>query len=365
MGFKYYMPTEVFFGKNAIENNYEVLKEYGSKALIVTGARSSKMNGSLKDILNALDNLDANYMIFDKVEENPSLETIEEGAKLGKEFNCDYVIGIGGGSPIDASKAIAVMIKNPDITKDTIITTNKLKALDVIAVPTTSGTGTETTQYSIVTDHNNKTKLNLGQCIFPKIAFCDPSYTMRMEYDTTLNTAVDALSHLIEGYLNVNANLVTDTLVEKGIRLWGECITQLSTDKLGYEAREKLMMASTIGGAVIAQTGTSLPHGMGYALTYFKGLPHGLANGVLYREYLRSFKDQTRVNDIIGFMGLNNIDELEELLNNLINITVMISEEEIKEYTDGMWNNKGKLKNHPEEITYEELYNIYKSTFIL
>ncbi|MEG0295517.1 MAG: iron-containing alcohol dehydrogenase family protein [Clostridium sp.] len=365
MKLNYYMPTEVFFGKDAIKNNYEVLKGYGAKALIVTGARSSKMNGSLKDVLNALDNLDANYMIFDKVEENPSLETIEAGAKLGKEFNCDYVIGIGGGSPIDASKAIAVMIKNPNITRDTIITTDKLEALDVVAVPTTSGTGTETTQYSIVTDHDNKTKLNLGQCIFPKIAFCDPTYTMRMEYDTTLNTAIDALSHLIEGYLNINANLLTDTLVEKGIKLWGECINNLSADKLGYEEREKLMMASTLGGIVIAQTGTSIPHGMGYALTYFKGLPHGIANGVLYKEYLRTFKNQSRVNDIVEFIGLNNINELEELLNNLINITVMITEEEITEFTDGMWNNKGKLKNHPEEISYEELYNIYKNTFIL
>lgn len=363
MRINYYMPTKVYFENGCIEKNYKVLDGLGKNALIVSGKVSSKLNGSLRDILNALDKLEINYMIFDQIEENPSLETIEKGANLGKSFDCNFVIGVGGGSPIDASKAIAVMIKNPTLTKDTIITTEKLEHIPVIAVPTTSGTGTETTQYSIVTDHVAKTKTNLGQVIFPLIAFCDPKYTYNMKFETTLITAVDALSHLIEGYLNVNANTLIDSLVEKGIRVWAECLNELLVKKVSNRSREKLMLASTIGGMVIAQTGTSLPHGMGYALTYNKKLPHGLANGVLYKEYLRLFKDRKRVEDIAKFMGLNSYSELEEVLDKLISIVVILSEEEIKAYTDSMWNNKSKLKNHPEEVTYEELYNVYKNTF--
>ena len=360
---KFYMPTKVYFGENSIENNYNILNGLGKNTLIVTGKRSCKLNGSLKDVLNALDKLNVNYMIFDEVEENPSLETIEKGAKLGRSFNCDYVIGIGGGSPLDASKAIALMIKNKELTKDTIITTEKLESVPVIAVPTTAGTGSEVTQYSIVTDHKNNTKLNLGQTIFPIIAFCDPKYTEHMSYETSVSTAIDAFSHLVESYLNVNATIITDTLIEKGLMMWGECLENLLNEKINYDVRKKLMMVSTIGGIVIAQTGTSLPHGMGYALTYNKHIPHGLANGVLYKEYFKVFKNRTKINNIIRLLGLSKVEELEEVLTQLINVVVILSDEEIKDYTDLIWNNKNKIKNHPEEISYEELYGIYKNTF--
>lgn len=362
MNINFYMPTKVLMGKNIVVDSSELLKQYGNKALIVTGRHSSKANGSLEDVKKSLELSNIDYIVFDEIEENPSLETIEQGALLGKENDVNFVIGIGGGSPLDASKAIAVMIKNPDLTKDTVLTNKALEAIDLIAVPTTAGTGSETTQYSIVTVHKEKTKKNLGQSVFPKLALLDASYMNNMNSETTINTAIDALSHLVEGYLNVNANFFTDALVEKALKVWGECIDSLLNKSFNFEVREKFMIASTIAGMVIAQTGTSLPHGMGYSLTYFKGLPHGIANGCLYREYLKVFKDKEKVNNIWKYLGLSSFEELDNILEKLTKVDIEISDEEIKEYTEGMWNNKAKLKNHTEEITYEEIYNIYKNS---
>lgn len=362
MNFKFYMPTNVVIGRDVVVTNYILLKKYGEKALIVTGKSSAKINGSLEDTIKALSMAEIDYEIFDKVEENPSLETIEEAAKVGISSKVDFIIGIGGGSPLDAAKAIAVMIKNPDITKDTIITNKVLEALDVVAIPTTSGTGSETTQYSIVTVHKEKTKKNLGQSIFPKLALLDGKYTEFLGKDITINTAVDAFSHLVESYLNVNANFITDGIIEKAITLWGQCIESLLKGEFTLEDRDKLMLTSTMAGMVIAQTGTSLPHGMGYPLTYFKNIPHGLANGCLYVEYLNIFKDRSKIDNIWMLLNLNSYEELKELLGKLTKVNIRLSDEEIRKYTDDMWNNKAKLKNHPEEIAYNDLYSIYKKS---
>lgn len=364
MNMKFFMPTRVLVGKDIVLNSFQEFKAFGKKAFIITGNKSSKINGSLNDVEEALKKAEVEYVVFDAIEENPSIETIEKAATLGKDNKVDFVIGIGGGSPIDAAKAIAVMIKNPELKGSNLITTKKLESLDIISIPTTSGTGTETTQYSILTDHKDKTKKNLGQLTFPKLSLLDAKYTMNMSLEVTRNTGVDAFSHIVEGYLNKNASIITDALSEKALKIWGECIEALVTGNCDYEVREKLMIASTIAGMIIAQTGTSLPHGMGYPLTYFKGLPHGLANGCLYVEYLRVFKDREKVNNIPKLLGLTTYEKLEEVLEKLTKVDISITEEEIKEYTNSMISNKAKVQNHPEEVGFEEIYNMYLKSLV-
>lgn len=364
MDFKFYMPTKVLFGKGIVKKSIDEIKNYGSKAFIITGKRSSKINGSLDDVESVLKEANIQYIIFDEVEENPSIETVEKAAIIGRENDVNFIIGIGGGSPIDAAKAIGAMIKNKELTGETLFTNRKLESIDIIAVPTTSGTGTETTQYSILTDHKSETKKNLGQIIFPKLSLVDPTYTMDMRIEVTRNTAIDAFSHIVEGYLNINATFITDMMVEKALNIWGECIQSLISGNINYEVREKLMLSSTIAGMIIAQTGTSIPHGMGYALTYFKNIPHGLANGCLYIEYLRVFKNKERVNNIYKYLGLNNYNELEDILRQLTKIEINVSIKELEYYSKSMSENKAKLKNHPEDIGYEQIFNIYKKSLI-
>ena len=158
MQINYSMPTKVYFGRGVINKYKADMKVLGDKAFIITGKNSSKKNGSLDQTKFALESLNIDYLIFDEVEENPSLETIEKAAAIGKEEKVDFIIGVGGGSPIDAAKAVGVFIKNPQIDGDNVFSHRNLKSLPVVAIPTTSGTGSEVTPYSIVTVHKEETK---------------------------------------------------------------------------------------------------------------------------------------------------------------------------------------------------------------
>lgn len=364
MEFKYLMPTEIFFGEDVVLKNKEVFSEIGSKALVVTGRSSAKKNGSYDDVKKALSETGVEYVLFDEVEENPSLETIEKGSNIGKENHVDFVIGIGGGSPMDAAKAMAVFIKNPEINKENIFSGRKLEYIPVVAVATTSGTGSEVTQYSIVTSHKDKTKKNLGQSIFPRAAFLDSKYTFDLPYDITVNTALDAFTHLVEGYLNTNSTYMSDIYGEKGFELFKYCFEKLVRKELDQEFRSKVMLASAMGGIQIAQNGTSLPHGMGYPLTYFKGLPHGLANGVLTIEYLKSFKDQSKINRMLNILGFSHLEELENIFKILIDVKVDITVEEINEYSKHFFSNKDKVRNHTEEVDLEDIVRIYSNSLL-
>lgn len=360
---KYFMPTEVLMGESIVSQSGELFKRFGKKALIVTGKHSSKKNGSLDDCCAILSQMGIGYSVFDEVEENPTLETIAKASIQGIKEKTDFIIGIGGGSPLDAAKVIGILIKNPEITIDTIFDVPALSSLEVIAIPTTSGTGSEVTPYAIVTDHRSQTKRNIGHKVFPALAFLDPSYTYDLPYSITINTAIDAFTHLAEGYLNVNASTFSDTQAEKGLLLFSKSLPALKENQITPEVRADLMIASSLAGFVIAQTGTSLPHGMGYALTYHKGLPHGIANGILFPAYLESFKDCSKLNQMLHWLGFSELNQLTTILKSLVQVNINISLEELENYALQMSSNEAKLKNHPEAIDFNGLFEIYKKSF--
>lgn len=355
----YYMPTKVLLDEDVVLKNSDLFYTYGEKALIVTGRTSSIINGSLQDVTNVLSKKGIVYDIFNNVEENPSLETVENIAKLGRAQKSNFIIAIGGGSPIDAAKAAGVLINNSNATRYNLFDSPQLKSIPVIAVPTTAGTGTETTPYSIVTDNELQTKRGICQRIFPEYAFLDVKYLMFLPEQVTINTSIDALSHLIEGYLSSNANVLSDALAEKGLKLFGECLNMIREKDFTYTIRKKLMIASTLAGMVIAQSGTSLPHGMGYALTYFHNVPHGKANGVLLKSYLEFCEDENKVRKILYLLALENLDELGDFLNNMLGFVNSVSYEDICSYTDKMISNNNKLKNHPSPVRKENILKIY------
>jgi alcohol dehydrogenase len=351
----YYMPTKVLLGEDIILKNSNIFNTYGKRALIVTGKTSSIKNGSLKDVTSVLDKEGIMYDVFNNVEENPSLETVENIAELGRNQESNFIIGIGGGSPIDASKAAGVLIRNPNATRYNLFDSPHLKSIPIIAVPTTAGTGTETTPYSIVTDNELQTKHGICQRVFPEYALLDVKYLMFLPDRITINTTIDALSHLIEGYMSSNADVLSDALAEKGLKLFGECLNMIRERDFTYTVRKKLMIASTLAGMVIAQSGTSLPHGMGYALTYFHNIPHGKANGVLLKSYLEFCEDENKVRKILYFLTLQNLDELGDFLSYMLGNVDTVSYENICSYANKMVLNKDKLKNHPAPVKIENI----------
>jgi len=362
--FQYYMPTKVLLGENVVINNSELFSKLGAKAFIITGKSSSKKNGSLEDVIKALNKYNISYCIFDEVEENPSLETVEKASAMGRIEGVDFIIGIGGGSPIDSSKAIGVLVKNKDCNVEDLFSKTKLSSLPIVALPTTAGTGTEVTHYAIFTDHKLKTKRNFGQQVFPEIALLDAKYLNSTSDNVTINTAIDALSHLIEGYLSAKANILGDTFSEKGLQLFSECLDALRDRNFSSEVREKLLLASTLGGVVIAQAGTSLPHGMGYPLTYFNGIPHGRANGLILKAYLELCSKMDKLVKILSILKFKDIDEFGNYIEGLIGKETSVSEEQIIDYSKTMISNKDKLKNHSFDVTEEDIFNMYKKSLL-
>lgn len=349
-----YMPTIVYSEKDCVKNHSKDIAMVGKKAMIVTGKHSSRTNGSLQDVVDVLNENSIEYIVFDDIEENPSIETVMKARNIGIEENVDFVIGIGGGSPLDASKAIAMMIANKECDESVLYQAVKLEALPVITVPTTAGTGSEVTPYAILTIHANRTKKSISHRIYPVMALLDSKYLKTQKKETLINTAVDALAHCVESYLNTNSNSLNRTYSEKGLRLFGEVKYALAKFEITDDVYDKLMDMAMIAGIAITHTATSLPHGLSYAVTYELGVPHGKAVGMFLGGYVENYKNSNDVNNVMEMLGFANASDFRKYLNDLLGF-VEVSNEIMDRNVNDLMSNKAKLKNYPFEITKEEL----------
>jgi len=368
MIFQYEMPTKIFVG--SLRCYAQEFSSYGDKALIVTG-RSSASNGSLNDVLAILSELHIVANVFNDVEENPSDENVMEAVQMGRDTGAEFIIGIGGGSPLDAAKAAALLIPNPDKSSTDLWQANSLdgrKRLPVLAIPTTAGTGSEVTPFAIITTHERQTKSSLPHFLFPDKAFLDAEYTSHMPDSVTLHTAIDALSHLIEGYLSSRANLLSDRLAEGGLGVYSEESSHLMScmrkKQFDMQVRNKLLINSALAGIVITQTRTTLPHQMGYYLTYNKKTPHGAACGILMAEYMRFHQNKEKVGNILRLLGLSDIDEFKEWMRHVLDLSLSVTADEIDAYTQAVCSNLEKLKTHPFPVTAGDIHNIFTRSVV-
>ena len=354
-----YMPTKVFFGSGCVAENGGELQALGTKAMIVTGRHSSRVNGSLAAVEQALQANGQPYVIFDKIEENPSVETVAAAAAYAVEEQVDFFVAVGGGSPMDASKAISLLAKNPEAIADAearLYDPAPMEGYPVAAVPTTSGTGSEVTPYAILTLHSRHTKQSIAHKLFAQVAFVDAGYLKTASYANLVSTCVDALAHLIESYLNTNANAYNRMYAAEGLRIWGRVKEYLLSEDITVPADvyEKWMQASVVAGMAIAHTGTSIPHGLSYPITYELGVPHGKAVGFFLPGFLHYYKNQKRVGEVLSLLGFENHAEFTAYLEKLLGrprIPEELWERDVKQ----LLQNPAKLKNYPYEMTEEIL----------
>ena len=344
MNYKYHMPSKVFSGKDCIITNSDVFKTVGKKAMLVTGRASAKKNGSQDDVIKALESQGIEYVIFDQVMANPTIACGYEGAAFAQENNVDFIIAIGGGSPMDAAKAMALLAKQDIKEADLFNGQYSDEVLPIVAIPTTAGTGSEVTQYSILTNDAVESKTSIAsELIFPKITFVDAKYMIGLPIVTTVNTAVDALSHAVEGMLSARASLISDALAKESIRYFVKCVPQLwaalAKDDLSIideaSVRDNLIQCAMLAGMVIAQTGTTAVHAMGYSLTYFKDIDHGRANGLLLAEYMEFVEkqDPQLIAEILGAMDMTKLSECKALLKQLLGASEEISTQDIAKFS--------------------------------
>ena len=332
----FYIPTKIIIGRSCIREKAILFSSLGTKALIVTGKQSAKLNGAERDVQAALEELSIPSVVFDQVESNPSTSVCRAAAELAREHSVDLVIGLGGGSAIDAAKVAAVLATNRIDDEALFSNVFSQKPLPIVAVPTTAGTGSEVTQYAMMTNDRVRSKsFVISDDIIPRIAFLDAAYTEHLPLPVTRNTALDALSHAMEGYLSKRATEISSFIALESMRRLGQCLPMLRRGvDLDLGVREQLLVSSMLAGIVIAQTGTTVLHAMGYSLTYFKKIAHGRANGLLMAGYLRFLlpEHQEKVMTVLRTLGVSRVDDLDDLINDLLESKGGLSEGEIAEF---------------------------------
>jgi alcohol dehydrogenase class IV len=368
MDFQFFMPTQVIMSENGIINNAPLFKEFGKKALIVTGSASAKLCGAMPDITQALQEQGILYDLYDRIKSNPTVASVYEGAAYAREAGAQFLIAIGGGSVMDAAKAIALLTMQEIEEEELFSGVYGPEVLPVIAVPTTAGTGAEVTPYSVLTNDKRQTKTSIASpYLFPRIAFLDARYTKSLPMTITINTALDALSHAIEGMLTVRATAISNSIAAESIARISQCLRGLSPGKALDEAgrlptdlREKLLLGSMLAGVVITHTGTTVVHPMGYSLTYFKNVDHGRANALLLPSYLRfvAKHEPEAVKKILSAMGLNSMDELEAVFLRLLGEREVITAKELERYAAIAVQSRNAA-NSRVVPTREDIENIY------
>ncbi len=363
MKFSYQMPVKVIMGKGCVRQNADLFNKGWKKALIVTGKFSAKKNGAQDDVCHALSECGIQWEIFDDVEPNPSVVNVRNGAKAAIEVCADVIVGIGGGSPMDAAKAIAFLATNLVDDETLFKGAFETRPLPVIAVPTTAGTGSEVTQYSIITVPEEKTKKNLcHSALFPEIAFLDASYMEKLPHDITINTAIDAFSHAVESYLSKRSCSMSSIVALESMAVTCSCFETLRKhETIPFEIREKLLFGSMLGGVAISQTGTTAVHAMGYSLTCSDNIDHGRANGLLLCESLKFVYQQNseKIDKIISVTGFKDINLLEVLFQAMIGRYNILSDDDIRHYTDLAIKAKS-ITNSVPQPDYDDVFGIYK-----
>ncbi|MGM9551328.1 MAG: iron-containing alcohol dehydrogenase family protein [Clostridia bacterium] len=368
--FRYLMPTKVIVGKNSVKENIDELI-LGSKCMIVTGKSSGERSGALGDVIDVLKDKGIEYVVYNKIGNNPTIEEAVQGGCAARKFGADFLIGIGGGSPLDACKAIAVYAENEPIDGsefemyDIFEGKYKNKPLPMAAIPTTAGTGSETTPYSILTLHKEHNKKSFSSPdVFYKVAFLDGRYTVNLPIQIARNTAIDAMSHLLEGFTDKKSSPASDYIALEGLRIFGKYKNNLKDGNFNVDMCTDLLWAASLGGIVISQTGTTIVHSMGYALTYYKDIPHGMANGMLLGEYLERTKKvlPDKINRAMEAIGMS-LDEFKAFLKDCLPCDKDFSEEELIQWA----NTSIKAKNAsvcPFEVDLASEVEIYKKCLL-
>ncbi len=362
---RYYMPTKIYDGDGIVLKQEKLFKKLGKKALIVTGKTSAKKCGALDDVITVFNNCGIEYKIFDEVKANPPIQQTKDGAILG--MGSDFVLAIGGGSSMDTAKGIAILLKHGiENHIEKLFGKEDYDAVPVIAIPTTTGTGSEVTPYSVFTDDELKTKLSMPRRIFPLYSFIDIKYFMTMPTAVRNTTIMDALSHSIESIINVRTSPYSELFAFKALNLFRAHKDELMENKLDQKGLKDFVLASTFAGVAISQTGTSLPHALGYPITYQFGFPHGMANVTFMAEFFR-VSPKEMVERVLEATGFKTVEEFAEWIKKFIALTEErppVKEEYLEDYAKLISTQEAKLKSHPTKITHEDLLEMYRNSVL-
>ena len=309
----FFRSPEIVFGEEALDYLTEL---NGHRALIVTDKNIVSL-GIAQKVIDKLHAAGIDVRVFDEVEPNPSMETTRRGAEIAMEYRPDWIVGLGGGSSMDAAKSVWIQYERPDLKPDQVSPAGTLglrKKARMIAIPTTSGTGAETTWPIVLTDTSEHRKISVGHPEnIPDIAVVDFELVMDLPPQITADTGMDALTHAIEGYTSQWSNDFSDGMCLKAIQLVFEYLPRAyERGSEDPEAREHMHNAATIAGLGFGNSMAATAHALGHSLGALFPIPHGRAVG-LFLPYTIEFAVggymETRYGEIVRFLGFDVRDE--------------------------------------------------------
>lgn len=285
------MPKYVVTGENALSESMNHMEGLGKKALIVTDKVMVDI-GTVAKLEAEMEKRQIKYVIYDGVNGEPVDGMIEEGKKIYLENNCDFLIGIGGGSPIDAMKAIGAMTTNEGKIVDYNGKTIPNPPPALVAIPTTAGTGSEATKFTIISDSVNNIKMLLsGPDLIPTLSIVDPQFTLTVPQSVTVATGVDALTHAIEAFTSRKAQPLSDIFAISATKRIYKNILNVYKDGSDINSRNEMALAALEAGIAFNNASVTIVHGMSRPIGALFGVPHGLSNAVLLGDCLEFIQE--------------------------------------------------------------------------
>lgn len=378
------IPNHTVVGTNVLGEAAPLLKKMGNKAFIVTG-RHVAVFDMMKQLTALLDENGIGCVIFDGVTGEPTNTMIENGVEMLKSSGCDFIIGIGGGSPLDSAKAIAAMAVNEGSIADYNGKEITGEILPLAAIPTTAGTGSEATKFTVITDSEKGIKMLLkGDVLVPKLAIVDSSFTVGAPKSVTSATGLDALTHAVEAYTSRKAFSMTDTLAVSAVKRIMKYLPIAYREPDNSLAREQMSIAALEAGICINNSSVTIVHGMSRPIGALFHVPHGMSNAMLLKECLSfavsgAYEKFANLGRETGVASDSDSDETaaEKFIDSLQSICDVCEIPTLEQYeidrdeyyskiskmaTDAVAS--GSPANTVKEVTVDDCIEIYKKLYV-
>lgn len=378
------IPNHTVVGTNVLGEAAPLLKKMGNKAFIVTGKHVA-VSDMMKQLTALLDENGIDCVIFDGITGEPTDTMIENGVEMLKSSGCDFIIGIGGGSPLDSAKAIAAMAVNEGSIADYNGKEITGEILPLAAIPTTAGTGSEATKFTVITDSEKGIKMLLkGDVLVPKLAIVDSSFTVGAPKSVTSATGLDALTHAVEAYTSRKAFSMTDTLAVSAVKRIMKYLPIAYREPDNSLAREQMSIAALEAGICINNSSVTIVHGMSRPIGALFHVPHGMSNAMLLKECLSfavsgAYEKFANLGRETGVASDSDSDETaaEKFIDSLQNICDVCKIPTLEQYgidrdeyyskiskmaTDAVAS--GSPANTVKEVTVDDCIEIYKKLYV-
>lgn len=376
-------PATIHFGEEAAANAGPEAKRFGARKVLLVTDKVLADVGAIDPVVKSLEDSGVEVVVFNGVNSEPDLSHVDTGLQMLKEEQCDFLVACGGGSPIDASKAVSIMATNSGKIEDYMGLDKFTKpGVPLMTVPTTAGTGSEATMFSIITDTDRDVKMLIGSpFLMPQIAIVDPLLTLDLPRKLTAATGLDALTHAIEAYVSVKAQPMTDVLALSAIKLISKNLLMAWGSPRNREARANTMLGALQAGIAFSNASVALVHGMSRPIGANFHVPHGVSNACLLGVVMdyslegnpQRYADIAKAMGVgIGSMDLMDVAQIgAEKVKNLIKMLEVptltelgVTSAKLEPVVEKMAEDaivSGSPGNNPRQPSKEEIIELYRA----